>query len=118
MSVVLVGDRFIKCKIMVRHIEIVGQAMIIQVYYCGRVWVVYCYTSITSLTVGCLHADPAKNLQLERQMILCLTRLKRGLCMDVEPLQKKIIKKCRVYFTREQLRYVKTSQWQTQRHAF
>ena len=103
---------------MMRHIEIIGQAIIIlRVYYCGRVWVVYCYSSIPHLTVGCLHVDRVKSLQLEKQMILCLTVLKCGLCMDVEPLQKKIIKMCSVYFTREQIRYVKTSQWQTQWRA-
>jgi hypothetical protein len=77
MSVVLVGDRFIKCGIMVRHIEIIGQAIIIlRVYYWGRVWTVYCYSSIPHLTVGCLHGDRVKSLQLEKQMILCLTVLK------------------------------------------
>jgi hypothetical protein len=105
MSVVLVGDRFIKCEIMVRGVEIHRAIIILRVCYGGRVWVVYCYRSIPHLTVGCLHACAEKSLQLERQMIQCLTALK---CTDVKPLQEYIIKECRVYFTREQIKYIKT----------
>jgi hypothetical protein len=73
MSAVLVRDRFIRCEIMVHGIEIHQAIFILQVYYWGRVWVVYCYRSIPSLTVGCVHAERVKSLQLETCMIKCLT---------------------------------------------
>jgi hypothetical protein len=109
MSVVLVGDHFIKCDILVEKVEIINTSIILRIRYVGRVWTLFCYRSIPHLTVDCFHADRVVRLQLERDMIRCLTILKSGLCMPVESLQKTIIKLCRVYFTRKQISCAKTT---------
>jgi hypothetical protein len=94
---------------MVNNVEIIGVSIVLRVRYVGRVWTVFCYRSIHYLTASCLHGDRAQRSQLERDMMQCLTILKSGLCGDVESLQKTIIKLCRVYFTRKQISYAKTT---------
>ena len=104
MVIALLGDHFIKCGITVRHVEINGVTIVLRVRYGGRVWTVFCYRSIHYLTASCLYGCALQRMRLEKDMRRCLTILKSRLRSDgEEALQKKIIKLCRIYFTRKQL---------------